>query len=293
MLSKRAALLEKILRGFGIKRILSRKRQNPDRKVRYELPPGSFSKKYVLHREKIAGMKCVTVRPEVGTHKYVLYFHGGAYTKQARRMHWTVVDRMIAATHCAVTFINYPLAPQSTCEKTVQAVLEAYQYLCKDDGREVILAGDSSGGGLALVLAQNIKLRGISPKPSKVILLSPWLDVSMNDDIPKETAGSDLILDNDALRLAGLGYAGNLSTKDPLCSPIYGEFSDIGQIALFTGTNDILNIQARALRDRIACNNGGFHYYEYEDMQHVWMVFPIPEAGDAMRKVCDFIQKDL
>ncbi len=189
-----------------------------------------------------------------------------------------------------VTFIHYPLVPESTCADTIERVTDAYIALCPEGPQEIILMGDSAGGGLALSLAQRIKARTIRPAPSKIVLFSPWLDVSMQTDIPAERAMQDVILDAAVLKICGERYAGTLDTTDPRCSPLFGDLADIGSVALFTGTNDLLNGQAQALKDKVLGCNGSISFHEYEGMQHVWMCFPIPEARDALQKACEFIK---
>ncbi len=169
-------------------------------------------------------------------------------------------------------------------------VIEAYSLSCKATEQETILVGDSAGGGLALALAQHLKMEGIQPQPKKIVLLSPWLDISMENDISKEQEESDLILAKETLKKVGRRYAGDCDTKNYRCSPVYGYTMEIGDIALFTGTSDILNVQARQLRDKLASHGQKLSYYEYEQMQHVWVGFPIPEAKTAMEKVIAFIE---
>jgi epsilon-lactone hydrolase len=91
--------------------------------------------------------------------------------------------------------------------------------------------------------------------------------------------------------VVGKKYAGDLNSKNPLCSPLYGNLMDVGEVALFTGTNDILYVQAKRLRDSLVSHNQKVSYYEYEKMQHVWIVFPIPEAENALNIAASFINK--
>lgn len=206
-------------------------------------------------------------------------------------MHWKIIKHILNEIDCTITFINYPLVPEYTCFDTINMVMDAYSYLCNSSNQEIILMGDSAGGGLALALAQNISANNINSKPSKIILLSPWLDVSMQNEISEDLAARDLILDENTLKIIGKRYAGELNSANHLCSPLYGNLTDIGEIALFTGTSDILNGQAKILKDKVHENNGSLVYYEYENMQHVWVGYPIPEAKDALNKVCAYIKK--
>ena len=292
MISKKARLFEKILGSIKFKNIAIKMMLKPNHKEKNELPPRNFLKNHKIQIKNICEIKCISVNSTQTPKKHILYFHGGAYTLQASKMHWNIIDYILKEVKCMITFINYPLVPKSTCYDTINKVTEVYNYLCNNEAQEIILMGDSAGGGLALALAQNIKIKNIIPKPKKLILFSPWLDVSMKNDISFKQAKNDLMLDKDTLKTVGKRYAGELNVENPLCSPIFGDLTDIGEIALFTGTRDILNNQATELKEKIQKNKGNLIYHEYENMQHVWMTFPIPEAKDALLKVCEFINEN-
>ncbi len=291
MISKKAKLLEKAIGNIGIKNIVSKMMLNPNRFNKYEEPPKNFLRKYNTQSFKINDRNCFSINSTENPSKHILYFHGGAYTMQANKMHWQIIDYILKEIQCTITFVDYPLVPEYTCIDTINMVINVYSYLCNSDNQEIILMGDSAGGGLALALAQYVNSNNLMPKPSKIVLFSPWLDVSMENDITEDQATKDLILDKDTLKIIGNRYAGDLSNKDYLCSPLYGNVAHIGEIALFTGTSEILNTQAKILKDKVLIENGSLSYHEYENMQHVWVGFPIPEAKDAMEKVCAFIKK--
>ncbi|MHB8963821.1 MAG: alpha/beta hydrolase [Saccharofermentanales bacterium] len=291
MISKEAFRIEKLLRGVGFKRICSRMMLKPRRNEKNELPPYLFSDRHNTEIREISAVKCISVRSTENPERHILYFHGGAYSLQANRRHWGIIDFVLKEVQCMITFINYPLVPESTCADTIERVMDVYQALCGEGPQEIILMGDSAGGGLALALAQTIKARNIMPAPSKIVLFSPWLDVSMDSIISDIKAKQDVILDADVLKIAGERYAGNMHTKDPRCSPLYGDLEGIGPIALFTGTKDILYGQAEALKDKVLGCNGRIVLHEYEEMHHVWMVFPIPEGRDVLQKACAFIKE--
>ena len=283
--------MEKGLKAIGMRNIVAKTMLNPKRRNRNEEPPKSYYKKYTSETRVIQGCKCVTLSKTENSQKQVLYFHGGAYTMQALKSHWRIVDALLQKTGCPVTFINYPLSPEHTCMDTISMAIEAYSSYCGTGEAEIILAGDSAGGGLALSLAQQIKRTGIMSKPAKLVLFSPWLDLSMRGLIPEELEQRDLVLDKDVLKTVGQRYSGDLKPTDPACSPLYGAFTGIGEIALFTGTCDILSVQAKQLRDMLKSGDRDISYFEYENMQHAWIAFRVPEAEDALDKAAWFIDK--
>ena len=291
MISKRAKAIEKILGFIQFKRIVSKMMLNPGRRKKYLLPPEVLLRHFDPEKLNINNRECFSFRSTKDPEKHIFYFHGGAYTLQPNMLHLRIISRILKRVKCKITFIDYPKTPEYTCNDAINVATGIYLELCEPGKEEIILMGDSAGGGLALSLAQSIKINDIIPEPSKIVLLSPWLDVSMESKTPEDLAARDMILDSDTLKVIGKKYAGKLNTDSYLCSPLYGKFKDIGDIAIFTSTNDILNIQAKKLREKFIKESGSIVYHEYEDMQHIWIGFPIPEARDAMEKVCSFINK--
>jgi acetyl esterase/lipase len=291
MISKRAKVIEKILGFIRFKNIVSKMMLNPRRRKKYLLPPEALLRHFNPEKLNINNRECFSFSSVEDPKKHIFYFHGGAYTLQPNMLHWRIISRILKKVPCKVTFIEYPLTPEHTCNDAVNVASDIYLELCDPEKEEIILMGDSAGGGLALSLAQSIKVNDITPEPSKIVLLSPWLDVSMEWKIPEDLAAKDLILDRDTLKIIGKKYAGKINTGNYLCSPLYGDVSDIGEIAIFTSTNDILNIQAKRLKEKVIKDGGSIEYHEFKDMQHIWIGFPIPEARDAMEKVCLFIER--
>ena len=291
MISKAARIIERVFSLIGTRSAVSKMICNPKRNNRYAEPPKSFFRKFIIQCDTICGRKCYSLKTSASPKKHIFYFHGGAYTLQAQRMHWRIIGILLAKTQCEITNVNYPLAPECTCVDTLAMVIEAYSLSGNNSGRETILMGDSAGGGLALALAQQIKSQGLLPKPEKIILLSPWLDISMDKNLTKEQEERDLVLAKETLLTVGRSYAGNYDARDYRCSPLYGEITDIGDIALFTGTSEILNVQARQLRDELTKQGQRISFFEYEQMQHVWIGLPIPEAKKALEQVITFIRK--
>ncbi|HYH55337.1 MAG TPA: alpha/beta hydrolase, partial [Anseongella sp.] len=153
---------------------------------------------------------------------HVLYLHGGAYVQGFVKPHWLFLQELIKSSHCTVTAPDYPLAPANTYKETVAMVLNVYKHLIADvHERDLILMGDSSGGGLALAIAQQLRIESV-PQPARIILLSPWLDITLSNQEIKNIDRTDPFLGIEGLLKAGKAYAGNTDPRHYLLSPIYG-----------------------------------------------------------------------
>ncbi len=290
MLSKQASYINFALKKIGFKTKASKDILNPKRQDSHIEPPKNFYKKYHVSKKIVNGHTCITLEKDEVSQQHLFYFHGGAYSLGATKSHWKLVDYIMEHTGAKVSFINYPLYPESTCKTTVKMALKAYKSLA-DKTCEIILAGDSAGGGLALALAQVISNDDNYIHPEKLLLFSPWIDLTMNQDISSKLQENDLILTKDVLIQAGVNYAGSEDPSSALCSPIFGDANGLGQIALFTGTHDILYPQAMAFNFELLNQGIKINFHCYDEMQHVWVMLPIPEATQALNEACDFINQ--
>jgi acetyl esterase/lipase len=143
-------------------------------------PPGSFYRRYRVDETSQAGKPIFTISPRNGqTRKHLLYLHGGAYVYEIMGMQWRMLARFLDEADATVMVPLYPLTPEYKCEQIFQFVLGVYHML-QNDGKPIVVIGDSSGGGMALSLSQQLRDAGAT-QPTKLVLVSPWLDVTCSD----------------------------------------------------------------------------------------------------------------
>ena len=249
MMSFSAKLTEKMIKLIDFKGVRKKESTPFVRNNTHATPPKFIAKKYDITNHVVLTRNCYTIKTVRHAKTHIIFLHGGAYRNQATILHWLFMDKLIKHLKCDLTFIDYPMAPESHCQDATQMVCAAYKKLFgKKTTQRVVLMGDSAGAGLALVSAQIIQSENISPKPDKLVLLSPWLDISMESDIPQQTQDSDLMLDVQNLKTWGKEYAGALDVKNPLCSPMFGDLKGLCAIALFVGTHDVLSVDARKFK---------------------------------------------
>jgi acetyl esterase/lipase len=209
---------------------------------------------------------------------HVLYLHGGAYVVDILAPHWALIARLVGDARVTATVPLYPLAPEADLGTALDYVLGVYLALIEHaPASEVTVIGDSAGGGLALALAQRLAELGRA-QPARLILLSPWLDLSMsNPDIASVEPEDPYLSVAAALEAARL-YAGPARLTHPVASPVYGAMKGLPPLAVFTGSCDILSPDARRLRDLVKAQGGMIDLFEHPGMIHAFMFFPLPEA---------------
>jgi acetyl esterase/lipase len=259
----------------------------------YECPEPSKEVFKVCHVEKrqAVGQNVFVLTPKNAPPGIdILYLHGGAYVQNFVKQHWKFLSTLVAGTACTIVAPDYPLAPAFPYPKALDMIASLYkEMIARHRAVTPIVMGDSAGGGLALALAQRMKSEHIA-QPSKIILLSPWLDVTMRNPEIENIDRLDPFLSIAGLRKAGSTYADSFDPTNYLISPINGPLDELGEISLFIGSRDILAADARKFNKRAKANGISINYREYQEMVHGWMLLNFPESKQAQREIMDLIR---
>ena len=250
----------------------------------------NFRKEFIAEEEFIDGFQVITVKTEESLNRHVIFLHGGGYVLRAVRSHKNIVERMVKKYNLKVTFVDYPLAPEYTADKTHEVLMKAYKSVTeKNIGDEFYFFGDSAGGGLALAFLQEARDKDVTPFPKKTVLMSPWPDISMTNEEIKDFEEKDPLLPVQSLIKAGKQYAGNLDLKSPLVSPIYGNMDNLGDIMLLFGTNEVLYPDCMKLSDMFDIAIGTrMELYIGENLCHDWILAPLKETDEALDAIGKF-----
>ena len=221
----------------------------------------------------------------------IFYLHGGAYIDNPMSFHWKLCDKIARGAGAQVIVPIYPKLPDHSYADAYDALMKLYRSHASC-AKRVILIGDSSGGGLALGLAQKLRDEG-EISPERLILLSPWLDVSMDNAAMKEIEKIDPMHSMYFPKELGVLWAGDKSVYEPMVSPLYGEQDGLGRISLFVGTREIL--YADILRFSALLNAKGIEHDLFigSGLNHVYPAFPIPEGRRARAQIVSLITSEL
>ena len=255
-------------------------------------PPSGILPASHIHKFQINNRNVFTLNPKnkTSSDKHILYLHGGAYVQGFNKFHWEFLAELVRRTNCVIIAPDYPLAPAYTYKESFEMVSAVYRLLCSTIGRnELILMGDSSGGGFALALAQKMRNEQIS-QPTQIILLSPWLDITLTNPEINDIDPNDPFLGRDSLQQAGKLYAGTTNPDHYLLSPINGSLEGLGKLSIFAGSNEILVADVRKLRSLAEAKGIDLNYYEYASMVHAWMFLNFSEAKKAKKQIIDLIK---
>lgn len=248
-------------------------------------PPAKLRARHDVGTRRIGGFDCHTVTPRGSrTARAALYLHGGAYISEISPQHWTLISRM-ADAGVRVEVPSYGLAPQHTYRDAYPFLTEVYrQLLAGAEAPAVSVVGDSAGGGLALGLTQILADAGL-PQPGRLVLIAPWLDLTLSHpDLPAVEA-RDPWLSTAALHEAAKSWAGGDDPTDPRLSPLNGALVGLPPTDLYVGTRDICLPDALLLRDRAAAAGATLRLVVCEGAVHVYPLIPAPEGRAAAREI--------
>ncbi|KMQ65316.1 hypothetical protein ACM39_16705 [Chryseobacterium sp. FH2] len=254
-------------------------------------PPKWLRYRLQVETERMNGRKVYTLSPKKDiSDTVVLFLHGGGYIHPAALQHWQFVRDLIIKSKCTVIFPDYPLAPTFTYKDSFQMIEPLYKRLLAEHGaRNLVVMGDSAGGGFSLALSQKMKNEGIEP-PAQTILLSPWLDASTSNPDMKAIDPEDAFLGIDGLQMAGKAYACDTDVSNYLLSPVHGTLKGLGKISVFIGTHDIFVADTRKFRSLCESQGVDINYYEYGEMPHVFMILGFPESRKAINEIVRLIK---
>ncbi|MFI6760928.1 alpha/beta hydrolase fold domain-containing protein [Micromonospora sp. NPDC050417] len=219
----------------------------------------------------------------------LVYLHGGAYATEITVGHWNLIARLAERTDRTVTVPIYPLTPEYGHRDIFPTLIRLYQRIAARGAADrLAVVGDSSGAGMALALVQS--LPDGTARPGDLVLLSPWLDATMSNPDISAVARRDPLLNAAHLRSLGHLYALPDLPSVPHVSPINGPLDDLGRVTLFTGTRDVLNPDARRLRELAAEQGTDIALHEYPGMLHDWVLTPIPEARRVITEIVEVLR---
>lgn len=255
--------------------------------------PAKMFSEFVIDTFTIHNRMVYSITPkEKFSGTYVLFLHGGGYINNIFRQHWNFISEIIRRTHCTFIVPDYPLAPVSEYHDAFLMLDAVYKILLSEtDAEKIILLGDSAGGGLALSFAQNNRNEG-RPQPSQLILVAPWLDITMSNPEIINVQDKDVSLTADNLIAAGKTWAGDSDPGNYMTSPVNGTFDGLPGISILIGTHDILYPDCIKLKGMMDDKGISLNFFEYPEMFHDWvMLVSLKESKIAIAQICSLINQ--
>lgn len=218
----------------------------------------------------------------------ILYLHGGGYVAGCLNYARGSASVLAVETKRKVLAVAYRLAPEHPFPAAVDDALCAYQYLLEAGFSRVSLAGESAGGGLIFALCLRLKELGL-PQPDKLVSISPWTDLKFTGESHSFNSKKDPTLSMRALHVAAKAYADG-QEDNPLVSPLYADLHGLPPSLIFAGSRELLLDDARMMAARLLECGCVCELIVEEGLWHVYVLFKIPEARKALKKIAAFLE---
>ena len=217
----------------------------------------------------------------------LLYLHGGAYVLDFQEIQWKLVTGLLARVDAEVIAPIYPLGPEAKWHETVAATQAFYLSLVERHGADnIVIVGDSAGGGLALLVAQALRDAKL-PQPRTLVLFSPGLDLSGSGADQPALEKRDPVLSLRMLRDVHGLWAKDVPADDPRISPLFASQADLPPTIVFSGDREILHSDAL----RLKAINPAVDHRSYPEMAHVFPLSPLREGRQALDEAAAFIRR--
>jgi monoterpene epsilon-lactone hydrolase len=215
----------------------------------------------------------------------VLYFHGGVYVLGDAFQSADLAAQIGRRTRARVISLDYRLAPEHPYPAAVDDALAAYDALL-DEGTapsDIVLAGDSAGGGLAVATMVNARDHGL-PLPAAAFLMSPYADLTLAGATMDTKSDVDPLLSRELLQPRVTDYTAGQDPALGLISPVFADLSGLPPLIIQAGTHEVLLDDAIRLAQKAAADDVAISLDLTPKVPHVFQNFyPIlDEAADAL-----------
>lgn len=223
--------------------------------------------------------------------KYViLYCHGGGYMTGSCQYARTLTTKLALSTSMDVLCFDYRLAPEHPFPAAHEDALKAWDYLMLlgYGARDIIVAGDSAGGNMALALVHRLKMQE-RLLPRGIVLMSPWTDLTSSGKSYEARADVDPVLNAAYIEQVTQAYAQGQDLCNPLISPLFGDFTEFPRTYIQVGDNEILLNDSTQLFKKMQKDGVAVSIDIFKGMWHVFQMSPFKRAYEAMDKNAEFI----
>ncbi len=215
-----------------------------------------------------------TSTPVASTSEVILYLHGGGYVWGSLKSHRHLVSELGRAATMRTLALDYRRAPEFPFPQALEDAVSGYRFLL-DSGfkpRQIAVAGDSAGAGLAVALLVRLKELGMQ-QPACAFLLSRWADMTATADSYSRNAKQDPVLNREIIQFVAEQYLERRSRETPLASPVFADLSGIAPLTIFVGATEALLDDAVALTRAAGLADVSVRLEIWPKMFHVWATY--------------------
>ena len=250
-------------------------------------------KKVTFEDVDAGGVSAAWITPRDDTRQGVLlYLHGGGYC--CGDLEYARGVGAILASECGIKTLSvaYRLAPEHPYPAALEDALAAYRYLlsCGYSNNDIVLGGESAGGGLIFTLCRKLREEGL-PVPAGLIAISPWSDLTASGESYQRNASRDPSLTQERLRSFAEAYASDL--RHPDVSPLFAELRGMPRTLMFVGDDEIMLDDARLLHEALLRAEVQSELIVAPGMWHAYLLYNLRERAQDYQTISRFLSEVL
>ena len=286
-LSHKARLVKYLVSEFNGNKMLTNKFTagsygKSDMDIDYKYPDHLKAERIQLKNFEMEKLVWVDTGNRPPSNWVILQLHGGGYVGAMRTQYKRMAGLYSEVGRGATVFsVDYRVAPEHPFPAALEDALCAYMYLLDlgYNNENILFAGDSAGGGLAMALCHTLKSKWL-PRPAGIIAMSPWTDLTLSGSSYKDNYDIDPVFGNDRAQLIFENpYVGDANPRDPRISPAFGDFAGFPPMLIQVGTDEMLLSDSELVAAKAKSQGVRVRFTKYPGMFHVFQM-----AGTIMNE---------
>lgn len=240
-------------------------------------------------------MKLLSSKEKKNTDRVILQLHGGGYIGAVRNAYYVFAGLYNEVSDgCSVLTPDYRVAPENPYPAALEDAIASYKWLLNQGwfGSQIVLAGDSAGGGLAMCLVHYLKNNHL-PMPAGIIAMSPWTDLTASGESYTTNYTQDVLFGNTRESLIYVNdYATGQDKMNPYISPLFGDFKDFPPMLIQVGSKEMLLSDSVDVAAKARSQGVKVRLSVYEGMFHVFQMgcLVMPESKKAWAEIKKYLQ---
>lgn len=229
----------------------------------------------------------------VARDKVILYLHGGGYLAGSPWGYRKLVAHLARAAEMRCFVPSYRLAPEDRVPAALHDALAAHAHLLSLGHKpsDIVIGGDSAGGGLAFAVLADLCKRGL--QPAAVFGWSPCLDLTYSGASVRENAQRDHVFPGERVHDLSAMILGDVPAEDPRLSPLFAAFPNCPPVLLQVSDTEILRDDSTRMEAKLRKQGSAPRLEVWNGAPHVWHLLCgyVPEALEAIENTGFFIKQ--
>jgi acetyl esterase/lipase len=244
-------------------------------------------------------IRAAGVLPADGKRSIVLYLHGGAFLTCGANTHGRLVTMLSRYADSPVLVVNYRMIPKHSVGLAVNDCYDAYKWLRLQGygPDQIVLAGDSAGGYLALALAERLQAEG--EEPAAIVAMSPLFEIDNESRSQHPNTRTDVMFPPKAFHaLVELVHvAAKRQIVDGQPEEVYEPLDHIEpglpRMLIHVSGSEVLVSDARKAARLLAAAGVPVEVRVWPGQMHVFQLAApmVPEATRSLRQIGEYIRE--